>query len=43
MATLVSASGERYATLLPTQTVTMDDTVYCSIRRDRIVVTKAPP
>ena len=43
MATLVSASGERYATLLPTQTVTVDDTVYCSIRRDRIVVTKTPP
>ena len=43
MATLVSASGERYATLLPTQTVTVDDTVYCSIRRDRIAVTKAPP
>jgi putative spermidine/putrescine transport system ATP-binding protein len=43
MATLVSASGERYAVLLPTQTVTMDDTVYCSIRRDRIAVTKTPP
>ena len=43
MATLVSASGERYATLLPTQTVTVDDTVYCSIRRDRIAITKAPP
>src|SRR5215216_1001784 len=42
MATLVSASGERYATLLPTQTVTVDDTVCCSIRRDRIAVTKAP-
>jgi putative spermidine/putrescine transport system ATP-binding protein len=43
MATLVSASGERYAAILPTQTVTVDDTAYCSIRRDRIAVTKAPP
>jgi putative spermidine/putrescine transport system ATP-binding protein len=43
MATLVSASGERYAMLLPHQTVTVDDVVCCSIRRDRLVVTKAPP
>jgi putative spermidine/putrescine transport system ATP-binding protein len=43
MATLMSASGERYVTLLPTPTVTVDDTVYCSIRRDRIVVAKTPP
>src|SRR5215471_4195095 len=43
MAILVSASGERYAVLLPPQTVTVDDTVCCSIRRDRIVVTKTPP
>ena len=43
MATPVSASGERYVTLLPPQTVTVDDAVCCSIRRDRIAVTKAPP
>jgi putative spermidine/putrescine transport system ATP-binding protein len=43
MATLVSASGERYAVLLPPQTGTVDDAVCCSIRRDRIAVTKAPP
>jgi putative spermidine/putrescine transport system ATP-binding protein len=43
MATLVSASGERYAVLLPTQTITVDDAVCCSIRRDRIAVTKTPP
>jgi putative spermidine/putrescine transport system ATP-binding protein len=42
MATLVTTSGERYATLLSTQTVMVDDTVWCSIRRDRITVTKAP-
>ena len=42
-ATLVSASGERYAVLLPHQTVTVDDTVWCSVRRDRITVTKTPP
>jgi putative spermidine/putrescine transport system ATP-binding protein len=43
IATLVSASGERYAVLLPPQTVTVDDVVCCSIRRDRIAVTKALP
>ncbi len=42
MATLVSASGEHYAVLLPPQTVTVDDAVCCSIRRDRIAVTKTP-
>jgi putative spermidine/putrescine transport system ATP-binding protein len=42
-ATLVSAGGERYTVLLPHQTVAVDDTVYCSMRRDRIAVTKAPP
>jgi putative spermidine/putrescine transport system ATP-binding protein len=41
-ATLVSASGERYAVLLSHQNVTVDDTVCCSVRRDRIAVTKAP-
>jgi putative spermidine/putrescine transport system ATP-binding protein len=43
MATLVSASGECYAVLLPPQTVTVDDAVCCSMRRDRIAVTKTPP
>jgi putative spermidine/putrescine transport system ATP-binding protein len=43
MATLVSASGERYAVVLSPQTVTVDDTVCCSIRRDRIAVTKMSP
>jgi putative spermidine/putrescine transport system ATP-binding protein len=43
IATLVSASGERYAVLLPPQTVMVDDAMCCSIRRDRIAVTKAPP
>src|SRR6266850_6125101 len=31
MATLVGASSERYAVLLPHQTVTVDDVVWCSI------------
>jgi putative spermidine/putrescine transport system ATP-binding protein len=43
MATLVSTSGERYTVLLPHQTVMVDDTVWCSMRRDRIAITKAPP
>jgi putative spermidine/putrescine transport system ATP-binding protein len=43
IATLVSASGEHYAVLLPPQTITVDDAVCCSIRRDRIAVTKTPP
>jgi ABC-type Fe3+/spermidine/putrescine transport system ATPase subunit len=43
MATLVSASGERYALLLPSQSLAVDAAVCCSIRRDRIAVTKAPP
>jgi putative spermidine/putrescine transport system ATP-binding protein len=42
MVTLVSAGGERYAACLPPQRVTVDDAVCCSIRRDRITVTKAP-
>jgi putative spermidine/putrescine transport system ATP-binding protein len=42
MAMLVNASGERYAVLLPPQTVAVDDAVCCSIRRDRIAVTKTP-
>jgi putative spermidine/putrescine transport system ATP-binding protein len=29
--------------LLPHQNVAVDDTVCCSVRRDRIAVTKAPP
>jgi putative spermidine/putrescine transport system ATP-binding protein len=41
MVTLVSAGGERYAACLPPQRVTVDDAVCCSIRRDRITVTKA--
>jgi putative spermidine/putrescine transport system ATP-binding protein len=43
MATLVHVSGERYAVLLPSQSVAADAIVWCSIRRDRIAVTKAPP
>ena len=43
MATLASVSGERYAVPLPVQHSAVDTTVCCSIRRDRIVVTKAPP
>jgi hypothetical protein len=43
MATLVSVGGERYAALLPPQTVAADDAICCSIRRDRIAVTKTPP
>jgi putative spermidine/putrescine transport system ATP-binding protein len=43
MATLVSISGERYAVLLPAQHGAADAAVYCSIRRDRIALTKAPP
>ena len=43
MATLVHVSGERYAVLLPSQHSAADTTVCCSIRRDRIAVTKAPP
>jgi hypothetical protein len=42
MATVQSPGGERYAVPLTHETVTVDDTVYCSIRRDRIGVTKAP-
>jgi putative spermidine/putrescine transport system ATP-binding protein len=43
MATLVSARGERYTVLLPHQSVMVDEPVCCSIRRDRIAVTKALP
>jgi putative spermidine/putrescine transport system ATP-binding protein len=40
--TLTSAGGERYTVILPHQSVTVDDVVCCSMRRDRITVTKAP-
>jgi putative spermidine/putrescine transport system ATP-binding protein len=43
MATLVSASGERYAVPLPVQPMALDIAICCSIRRDRIAVIKAPP